>query len=160
MYLFFRDNPILKGGGEGESSLFKPYKFRMDELDGFRYRASDAWRAVTKVAIREARLKEIKQEMLNSTKLASHFADNPRDLQSLRHDKALHTVRHQAHLKSVPNYIVPQSLRKTTAVASGSTNKSWQQRKANKGRGFKGQTTAKRKFQKQQSDPLRSISKR
>ena len=33
----------------------------MEELDGFRYRARDTWRSVTKIAVREARLKEIKQ---------------------------------------------------------------------------------------------------
>lgn len=80
-------------------------------------------RAVTKVAVREARLKEIKNELLNSEKLKviltikknmsfkmylfgqAYFEDNPRDLQLLRHDKALHTVKHQQHLKSVPDYI-------------------------------------------------------
>ena len=34
---------------------------------------------VTKIAIREARLKEIRQEILNSTKLQAHLADNPKD---------------------------------------------------------------------------------
>lgn len=41
----------------------------MDEVKGFEYRAADAWRSVTKIAVREARLKEIKQEILNSQKL-------------------------------------------------------------------------------------------
>lgn len=41
----------------------------MEQLEGFRYRANDAWRAVTRIAIREARLKELKEEMLNSQKL-------------------------------------------------------------------------------------------
>ena len=35
--------------------------------------------SVTKIAIREARLKEIRQEILNSTKLQAHLADNPKD---------------------------------------------------------------------------------
>jgi ATP-dependent RNA helicase DDX56/DBP9 len=39
------------------------------------------------VAVREARLKEIKQEIFNSQKLKSYFEDNPRDRQLLRHDK-------------------------------------------------------------------------
>ena len=48
----------LSGGDEvtpSTTSIFKPYKFRMEELDGFRYRALDAWRSVTRIAIREAR---------------------------------------------------------------------------------------------------------
>jgi len=95
---------------EGET-LFQPYNFRMEEIEGFRYRAKDAMRSVTKVAVREARLKEIKSEILNSQKLKSYFEDNPRDLQLLRHDKDLHTVKVQAHLQNVPDYLVPPTLR-------------------------------------------------
>ena len=36
---------------------------------------------MTKIAIREARLKEIKKEILNSSRLRSHFEENPRDVQ-------------------------------------------------------------------------------
>ncbi|XP_043197917.1 probable ATP-dependent RNA helicase DDX56 isoform X1 [Amphibalanus amphitrite] len=100
----------------GEAHLFKPYQFRMEEIEGFRYRAQDAMRAVTKRAIREARLKEIKQELLNSKRLQSYFEENPRDLQVLRHDKALHTVKVQKHMKHVPEYIVPKSLRKRAGI--------------------------------------------
>ena len=49
--------------------FFRKYKFSLQEVEGFRYRARDAWRAVTRIAVREARLKEIKQEILNSKKL-------------------------------------------------------------------------------------------
>lgn len=101
----------LSETGTEEDSVFKPYSFKMDEIDGFRYRAKDAMRMVTKTAIREARLKEIKQEMLASNKLKTYFEDNPRDLQVLRHDKSLHTVKVQKHLKNVPDYLVPQTLR-------------------------------------------------
>lgn len=41
----------------------------MELVEGFRYRAKDAWRAVTRIAVREARLKEIKQEIINNVKL-------------------------------------------------------------------------------------------
>lgn len=49
--------------------LFRQYKFNLQEVEGFRYRARDAWRAVTRIAVREARLKEIKQEIFNSKRL-------------------------------------------------------------------------------------------
>jgi ATP-dependent RNA helicase DDX56/DBP9 len=42
--------------------------------------------------VREARLKEIKQEMFNSQKCKSYFEDNPRDRQLLRHDKVMLTI--------------------------------------------------------------------
>merc|ERR1712226_143123 len=132
-----------------EQEVFKPYRFRMEELDGFRYRATDAWRAVTKIAIREARLKEIKAEMLNSVKLKTHLADNPRDVQILRHDKALHTVRQQVHLRNVPDYIVPNALKKMTANSRKRGKKNF------KGNG--GMSLAKKKFEKRKSDPLRSL---
>lgn len=48
---------------------FRAYLFKLEEVEAFRYRAKDAWRAVTKIAVREARLKEIKQEIFNCQKL-------------------------------------------------------------------------------------------
>ncbi|XP_046385080.1 probable ATP-dependent RNA helicase DDX56 [Ischnura elegans] len=94
-----------------ESMALKAYQFKLEEVEGFRYRANDAWRAVTRIAVREARLKEIKQEIFNNEKLKSYFEDNPNDLRVLRHDKALHTVKIQPQLADVPDYIVPPTLR-------------------------------------------------
>jgi ATP-dependent RNA helicase DDX56/DBP9 len=47
----------------------KPYNFNMKQVDPFRYRMNDALRAVTKVSIREARTRELRQELLKSEKL-------------------------------------------------------------------------------------------
>ncbi|EFX73929.1 hypothetical protein DAPPUDRAFT_109408 [Daphnia pulex] len=102
----------------GQDSVFKPYQFRMEEIEAFRYRSQDAWKTVTRIAVREARLAEIKSEMMQSKKLRSHFENNPNDMGILRHDKALHTVRIQSHLKDVPDYIIPPTLRRL-AKASG-----------------------------------------
>ncbi|KAK5649761.1 hypothetical protein RI129_000790 [Pyrocoelia pectoralis] len=52
-----------------ESKIIKEYQFKLEEVEGFRYRARDAWKAVTRIAVREARLKEIKQEIFNCQKL-------------------------------------------------------------------------------------------
>merc|ERR1712212_1277624 len=92
----------------------------------------DAWRPVTKIAIREARLKEIRQEILNSTKLQAHLADNPKEAKVLRHDKALHTVKHQPQLRNVPDYIVPQSLKKMSLPSSSNRGGSGHRFKHNK----------------------------
>ncbi|KAI1320637.1 ATP-dependent DNA/RNA helicase [Mortierella claussenii] len=91
-----------------------PYTIPMEQLAGFRYRMDDAMRAVTRGSIREARLKELKAEMLNSDKLRAHFEDKPKDLEYLRHDKTLHPTRVQAHMKHVPEYMMP----KVQAVSS------------------------------------------
>merc|ERR1712098_913937 len=127
----------------GENHL-KPFQFKMDELDGFRYRARDAWRSVTKIAIREARLKELKLEMLNSQKLKAYFEDNPRDKQLLRHDKALHTVKHQDHMKNIPEYIVPETLKRITGMKTS---------KGGVGKGGKLSANQKQ-FLKRKADPL------
>nr|KAG5690428.1 hypothetical protein BaRGS_026475 [Batillaria attramentaria] len=52
-----------------DSSVFKPFQFKMTEIEGFKYRAKDAMQAVTRTAVREARLREIRHEMLTSDKL-------------------------------------------------------------------------------------------
>ncbi|XP_054724969.1 probable ATP-dependent RNA helicase DDX56 [Uloborus diversus] len=131
---------------------FKPYLFKMDELESFRYRARDAYRAVTKIAVREARLKEIKIEALNSRSLKPYFEDNPRDLQILRHDKSLHTVKLQSHLKDVPDYIIPNILKNIVPVKKEEKNTL-----KRKGRGKNTGSRASKRFKKQQKDPLKSF---
>ena len=85
----------------------KPYHFDMKQVNAFRYRMNDALRAVTRVAIREARTRAIRQELLKSEKLKRHFEENPEDLKHLRHDGELRAARTQPHLKHVPEYLLP-----------------------------------------------------
>ncbi|KAI0773230.1 hypothetical protein BD413DRAFT_612127 [Trametes elegans] len=89
-------------------SQIKDYKFDMKQVEAFRYRMEDALRAVTRSAIKEARIKELKTEILNSDKLKAHFEDNPLDLEYLRHDKPLHPTRVQPHMKHIPKYLLPR----------------------------------------------------
>ncbi|XP_053211961.1 probable ATP-dependent RNA helicase DDX56 [Panonychus citri] len=92
-------------------SNFKPYNFRMEELEPFRYRSRDALRAVTGIAIKEARIKEIRKEILSSKKLEAYFKANPKDLKVLTQDKTLGTTKQKFnHLKHIPDYIVPPTL--------------------------------------------------
>ncbi|KAK2463624.1 hypothetical protein APHAL10511_004375 [Amanita phalloides] len=90
-------------------SKIKEYKFDMKQVEAFRYRMQDALRSVTRSAVKEARIKELKHEILNSDKLKAHFEDNPLDLEYLRHDKPLHPTRIQPHLKNVPKYLMPRT---------------------------------------------------
>ena len=111
-----------------EGKVVKPYHFDMKQLDAFRYRLSDALRAVTRLAIREARTRELRQELLKSEKLKRHFEENPRDLHHLRHDGELRAARVQPHLKHVPEYLMPSNGTKGIArgdvgfVGMGKTN--------------------------------------
>ncbi|KAF8449217.1 P-loop containing nucleoside triphosphate hydrolase protein [Boletus edulis BED1] len=95
-------------------NTIKEYQFDMKQVEAFRYRMGDALRSVTRSSIKEARVKELKTEILNSEKLKAHFEDNPLDLEYLRHDKPLHPMRIQAHMKHVPKYLLPR-----TAPAAG-----------------------------------------
>ncbi|TID23459.1 putative glucan endo-1-3-beta-glucosidase [Venturia nashicola] len=96
-----------------------PYAFDMTKLDGFRYRLGDALRAVTSGAIREARLRELRQELIKSEKLKRHFEENPDDLRHLRHDGELRAARVQPHLKHVPEYLLPGGGRKVLQTEVG-----------------------------------------
>lgn len=92
---------------EKRGNKVQPYHFDMKALEGFRYRLADALRAVTRIAVREARARELRQELLKSEKLKRHFEENPQDLQHLRHDGEVRTARQQPHLKHVPEYLLP-----------------------------------------------------
>ncbi|KAJ3165152.1 ATP-dependent DNA/RNA helicase [Geranomyces variabilis] len=98
-----------------------PYVVDVKQVEGFRYRSEDALRAVTRTAVKEARMKELRIEILNSEKLKAHFEDNPTDLHALRHDKPLHPARVQQHMKHVPDYLRPKrgGANSTPRAASG-----------------------------------------
>lgn len=147
------DRYFSENQSDNQTTIFKPYNFRMEEIEGFRYRARDALRAVTRIAIREARLKEIKKELLNSQKLKCYFEDNPKDLKLLRHDKALHIVKHQPHLKHVPDYIVPPTLQNTIKHEERINRK----KEKRKGVPEKTLSRSAKKFKKFQKDPLKSF---
>ncbi|KAL2170212.1 hypothetical protein VTG60DRAFT_5080 [Thermothelomyces hinnuleus] len=94
----------------------EPYNFNKSQMEAFRYRMNDALRAVTKVAIREARTKELRQELLRSEALKRYFEENPTELAHLRHDGELgHATRQQPHLKHVPDYLLPKEGKKALA---------------------------------------------
>jgi hypothetical protein len=61
------------------------------------------------------------------------------------HHQALHTVKHQEHLKNVPDYIIPETLKRMTGGGGGK----------NKQRQFKTKTTeTQKRFNKRKADPL------
>ncbi|KAL2266228.1 hypothetical protein VTJ83DRAFT_5580 [Remersonia thermophila] len=98
----------------------EPYNFNKSQMEAFRYRMNDALRAVTKVAIREARTRELRQELLRSETLKRYFEENPTELAHLRHDGELgRTTRHQPHLKHVPDYLLPKDGKKALAQDGG-----------------------------------------
>ncbi|KAJ5776685.1 uncharacterized protein N7511_001696 [Penicillium nucicola] len=138
----------------------KPYHFEMTQVDAFRYRMTDALRAVTRLAVQEARGREIRQELIKSEKLKRHFEDNPDELRQLRHDGELRAARVQAHLKHVPDYLMPAKGRKGISkenagyvgFASTKQNRIRKARDRNRARG-KGKAGGK-------VDPLKTFNRR
>ncbi|XP_065646742.1 probable ATP-dependent RNA helicase DDX56 [Hydra vulgaris] len=94
-----------------KENILKPYNFKIEEIEGLRYRVNDVISSVTRIKVKDARFKEIKSEILHSNKLKMYFEENPKDLRVLRHDKILKPTDQQPHMKDVPEYLVPSSLR-------------------------------------------------
>jgi len=139
------------------SEPLKPYHFKMEEIDGLRYRCKDAIRSVTKSSIRDARLKEIRIEILKSEKLKSYFEENPNDLNVLRHDTALRPRKIQRHMKNVPSYLIPATIREMYTgqpVARPDRNQ-----KAPSHNCKKKKSSANLKRRKQMDDPLRNVKR-
>ncbi|KAH8387033.1 hypothetical protein KR093_004215 [Drosophila rubida] len=128
------------------TDMIKLYQFKLEEVEAFRYRAQDCWRAATRVAVHDTRMKELKAEILNSEKLKGFFEENKRDLQALRHDKPTRTIKQQSHLSHVPDYILPKALKRAalnprpTAAASAAKQPRM--------------SAGKAAYQRQSNDPL------
>eukprot|EP00981_Chlorochromonas_danica_P002366 scaffold455_cov155-Ochromonas_danica.AAC.4 len=109
-------------GGESQPSLLN---FNRQELEAFRYRVEDVHRSITRVAVKEMRGAELRREILHSDKLQSYFQERPEDLHVLRHDKAvLHPLRQKDHLRFLPDYLIPQSMRALNVQTQGKNQKS------------------------------------
>ncbi|EFN55662.1 hypothetical protein CHLNCDRAFT_23258 [Chlorella variabilis] len=86
-------------------------------VEGLRYRAEDVARSITK----NARAKELKNELLNSQRLAAFFEEHPSDLNLLKHDKPLAAsgaAAAAAHLKHIPAYLRDPTLQGKSFVGN------------------------------------------
>jgi len=123
-----------------------------DAVNSLRYRAQDVARSVTTRDIQEARRQDIKNEILNSEKLKSHFEENPRDLDLLKHDKLLSNKEIPAHLRDVPDYLIdPKTKEASNVVKLSRAAMGIDKPQRRKRQGFKGGSGKSR-------DPLRTFS--
>ena len=139
-------------GGNVSSNMSQPNQLaiNMKELDGFRYRVEDTLRSVTGAAVKEFRGAELKKEILNSEKLKDYFLQNPDDFKVLHHDKAIsHPIRPKEHLKNVPNYLIPATMRGVVPVNTKTSKKK-------KGKG--GGNVDRRLQSAKNNDPLSAAS--
>lgn len=145
-----RVRSVLEDYNEADP-LIRGYVIKEQQLEGFRYRVADALNRVTRSAVREARLSELKAEMLNSERLRAHFEDNPMDMAALRHDRNLRPMDIQTHLKYIPDYLLPAGYvaPKGSMGSSGGLGPSRRDRRRGPGGGRGGR--------KKRDDPLRSF---
>ena len=131
-----------------EGRSIDPFDFNLDIMEGFRYRCTDVFNSVGKPAVQQARIKELKSEILNSKKLRAHFEDNPVDVEMLKHDRSLSSSSKFTHLKHIPLYLQPDV--RTAAVLRSAMNK-------NQSENFR-HTKGKRSLAKAMHDPLKSFN--
>jgi ATP-dependent RNA helicase DDX56/DBP9 len=99
---------------EDVDDFLKPFeRLPKEATEALRYRAEDTLRSISKSAVKDARLRELRVELLNSERLASHFEENPDDLNLLRHDSSI-SKRDDAnkHLSHLPAYLRNASKKK------------------------------------------------
>jgi len=96
---------------EVAGSPILPLPFDLKEVEGFRYRTGDVLRGLTGAAIQAARMEELRREALSSASLSAYWEDHPEEKNLLAHAKPLSSGRRSGHLKSVPSYLLPPTLR-------------------------------------------------
>ncbi|CAI9282782.1 unnamed protein product [Lactuca saligna] len=150
----FEEIKLFLGENEDkELTYIAPFPLlEKNAVEFLRYRAEDVARSVTKIAVKEARAQDLRNEILNSEKLKAHFQENPRDLDLLKHDKLLSKKPPAPHLRDVPEYLVDPTTQqaskfvKLTRAAFGRNNNN------GSSRGFKGRVN------KKAGDPLKTFS--
>ncbi|KAE8010404.1 hypothetical protein FH972_006775 [Carpinus fangiana] len=151
MEVFEEIKSFLGDDENQDSNSIAPFSLlSKNAVESLRYRAEDVAKSVTKVAVRESRAQDLRNEILNSEKLKAHFEVNPRDLDLLKHDKVLSKKPPAPHLRDVPDYLLDPTTQeaskfvKLARAAMGNTNS------ARRG-------GSKRKFKKNK-DPLKTFS--
>ncbi|XP_024018967.1 DEAD-box ATP-dependent RNA helicase 16 isoform X1 [Morus notabilis] len=144
-------NFFLGNDGNKDENVIAPFPLlTKNAVESLRYRAEDIAKSVTKIAVRESRAQDLRNEILNSEKLKAHFESNPGDLDLLKHDKVLSKKPPAPHLRNVPEYLVDPTTQEASKVvklaraAMGNTN-------ANGHRGSK-------KTFRRNKDPLKTFS--
>lgn len=115
----FKEINLMLGENENEdcSKFIAPFPLlTQNAVESLRYRAQDVGKSVTKVAVRESRAQDLRNEILNSEKLKAHFEHNPSDLDLLKHDKILSKKAPPPHLRLLPEYLVDPVTREASKI--------------------------------------------
>ncbi|KAK9288475.1 hypothetical protein L1049_016932 [Liquidambar formosana] len=151
MEIFEEIKSFLGDNENKDTNFIAPFPLlTKNAVESLRYRAEDVAKSVTKIAVRESRAQDLRNEILNSEKLKAHFEVNPRDLDLLKHDKVLSKKPPPPHLRDVPDYLLDPTTKEASKIvklaraAMGNTNSARCQ-------------GSQRKFRKSR-DPLKSFS--
>ncbi|KAF1861380.1 hypothetical protein Lal_00025671 [Lupinus albus] len=118
-------------------------------VESLRYRAEDVAKSVTKIAVRESRAQDLRNEILNSEKLKAHFESKPRELDLLKHDKLLSKNAPPTHLRDVPDYLLDKTTKEAKQMVKLARDAMGNNNHRHRG--------PKRKTRKD-ADPLKAIS--
>ena len=100
------DGEAAAEGAAAPLQVLRPYRgLAPSAVEALRYRADDCARACGKAAVREARLRELRAALLQSSRLAAHFEDNPAERRLLQADAPLAKAPAAPHLKHLPAYL-------------------------------------------------------
>ncbi|KAL6498176.1 DEAD-box ATP-dependent RNA helicase 16 [Orobanche gracilis] len=117
MEIFEEIKSLLGENDSGDSKYIAPFPLlSKNAVESLRYRAEDVARSVTKVAVRESRAQDLRNEILNSEKLKAHFQDNPKDLDLLKHDKVLSKKEPAPHLRDLPGYLLDRTTQEASKI--------------------------------------------
>ncbi|XP_051127012.1 DEAD-box ATP-dependent RNA helicase 16 [Andrographis paniculata] len=117
MEIFEEIKSVLGENDSEDSKFIAPFPLlTKNAVESLRYRAEDVARSVTKIAVRESRAQDLRNEILNSEKLKAHFQDNPRDLDLLKHDKVLSKKAPAPHLRDVPEYLLDPTTKEASKI--------------------------------------------
>ncbi|KAK1587736.1 hypothetical protein Q3G72_016301 [Acer saccharum] len=107
MEIFEEIKSLLGDEENKDSNVIAPFPLlTKNAVESLRYRAEDVAKSVTKIAVRESRAQDLRNEIINSEKLKAHFEVNPKDLDLLKHDKVLSKKPSAPHLRDVPDYLL------------------------------------------------------
>jgi superfamily II DNA/RNA helicase len=91
-----------------EGQTLENYQLDMAKLEAFRYRFTDALRSVTRIAIREARLKELRLELSKSEKLSRYVRSLLRFPNArLTHDSSKRTLKRSSSSVTIRPSTIP-----------------------------------------------------
>lgn len=112
------------------------YALDSGHVDAFRYRCGDAFRSITRMAVRTARQIAIRAELLASQKLKAVMSEKDRTALNIPHDSSYNIIR-RPHLKHVPDYLMPAALKGCPQAPLKSSNANMKKKNSTKFKGAK-----------------------